>query len=74
MNIQSFKSLNCKQKRRALLRSGQFIADRNTDLFSVFLFRLGDFFVELFFSRENEQVVGIRPIQKLSRQYLHLAA
>lgn len=76
MTIQSFKNLNKKQKRIALLRKGQFLADRKTDLFSVFLFRIGDFFVELFFSRENEQVVGIRPLQQLRRlkQYQSMQA
>lgn len=74
MTLQSFKNLNCKQKRVALLRQGQFVGDRNTNLFSVFLFRMGDFFVELFFSRENEAVVGIRPLahQQLSKRYRHL--
>lgn len=74
MTIQSFKNLNRKQKRVALLRRGQFMGDRTTNLFSVFLFRMGDFFVELFFSRENEAVVGIRPLasQQLTRHYRHL--
>lgn len=63
MTLHSFKSLSPKQKRQALLRKGTFLADRTTSSFSVFLFRLEDFFVELFFIRENDEIVGVRPVQ-----------
>lgn len=65
MTLQSFKSLNKKQKRRALLQQGVFLADRTTASFSVFLFHMGEFFVELFFIKENDEVVGLKPLKRL---------
>lgn len=67
MTLQSFKNLNTKQKRRVLLKQGVFLADRTTASFSVFLFHMGEFFVELFFIKENDEVVGMRPLKKLRR-------
>ena len=66
MTLQSFKNLTPKQKRRALLRKGIYLADRTTSSFSVFLFRLGDLFVELFFIRENDEVVCVRPVKAMN--------
>ena len=65
MTFQSFKSLTNKQKRKALLQQGVFLADRTTSSFSIFLFHMGDFFVELFFIKENDEVVGLRPLKRL---------
>jgi hypothetical protein len=65
MTLQSFKNLNTKQKRKMLLQRGVFLADRTTDSFSVFLFHMGEFFVELFFIKENDEVVGMRSIKQL---------
>lgn len=65
MTLQSFKNLTTKQKRKALLQQGVFLADRTTSSFSVFLFHMGEFFVELFFIKENDEVVGLRPLKRL---------
>ncbi len=65
MTLQSFKNLNKKQRRKALLQKGVFLADRTTASFSVFLFHMGEFFVELFFIKENDEVVGMRPLKQL---------
>ncbi|WP_132055937.1 hypothetical protein [Pseudocnuella soli] len=71
MTLQSFKSLSPKQKRRALLHKGIYLAERTTASFSVFLFKVEDFFVELFFIRENDEIAGLRPVQepKVVRHY-----
>lgn len=65
MTLQSFKNLTTKQKRKVLLQQGVFLADRTTTSFSVFLFHMGEFFVELFFIKENDEVVGIRSLKQL---------
>ena len=65
MTLQSFKNLNTKQKRKLLLQKGVFLADRTTTSFSVFLFHMGEFFVELFFIKENDEVVGMRTLKQL---------
>lgn len=65
MTLQSFKNLTKKQQRRALLQKGIFLADRSTASFSVLLFHMGDFFVELFFGKDNDEIVGLRPLQRL---------
>jgi hypothetical protein len=67
--MQSFKSLSPKQKRRTLMQKGIFLADRTTASFSVFLFRVGDFFVELFFIKENDEIVGLRPVKKIDTHH-----
>ncbi len=67
MTLQSFKNLSTKQKRKLLLEKGVFLADRNTSSFSVFLFHMGEFFVELFFTRESDEVIGIRPLKRLRK-------
>lgn len=82
MTLQYFKKLNTKQKRRALLQKGIFLADRTTDSFSVFLFKMEDFFVELFFIKENDEIAGLKALQqpnvlksyKLNNHRLQLAS
>lgn len=74
MTLESFKSLTKKQQRRALLQKGVFLADRTTASFSVFLFQMGDFFVELFFVRENDEIVGMRLLEHLHSTKRYAAA
>lgn len=71
MTLHSFKNLSPKQKRKALLHKGIYLAERTTASFCVFLFKIEDFFVELFFIRENDEIAGVRPVPEPSvvRQY-----
>lgn len=63
MTLHHFKALAQDKQRKALLQRGAFVADRVTDIFCVYLFQVDEFYVEIFFLRESDEIVWIKSFE-----------
>jgi hypothetical protein len=63
MTLHHFKALAQDKQRKALLQRGSFVADRTTDAFCVYLFQIDQFYVEIFFIRESDEIVWIKSFE-----------
>lgn len=63
MTLHHFNALAQDRQRKALLHKGVFLADRLTETFCVYLFQVDKFYVEIFFIRENDEIVWIKSFE-----------
>ena len=63
MTLQHFKALATDKQRKALLQKGAFVADRITSAFCVYLFQIDKFYVEIFFTKESDDIVWIKSFE-----------
>jgi hypothetical protein len=60
MTLHHFNALSGDKQRKALLHKGVFVAHRETKEFSILLFQLDIFYVEIFFLKESDEIVWIK--------------
>jgi hypothetical protein len=60
MNIREFKYQEKQTKKILLASSGVFIGKRNNEEFSIYLFQMHTFYVEMYFDEEENQIGYIR--------------
>ena len=56
MTLQHFNALSQHKKHRKLLVNGVWLADRETEDSTVLLFQLDAFYVEIFFSKQGDEI------------------
>lgn len=56
MTLQHFNKLSQHKKHRNLLVNGVWLADRQTEEATVLLFQLDSFYVEIFFSKQDDDI------------------
>lgn len=62
MTITEFKKLEFKEKTVKTINDGRCIAVREEMEFLVNLYEVGDFMVEIWYSKSNNQVVRLQPV------------
>lgn len=60
MTIQYFRTLSQDKQFRKLLLNGVFLTSRDTDENCILLFQLNNFYVEIYFNRDCEEIVYSR--------------
>lgn len=60
MKLSDFILLNVEEKKLIVLHQGILVAKRNNDDCIVFLFQLGNYYVETFCNRENRAIEEFR--------------
>jgi hypothetical protein len=60
MTLQQFEALASHQQHKRLILQGVCIADRITESTQWLLFQLGDFYVEVAFSLDRDEIVASR--------------
>lgn len=67
MTLQHFNTLPQQQQHKRLLSSGRYIADYKTESTDALLFQLNNFFVEVCFSCEGDDVLYTRQYENASK-------
>ena len=57
MTLQHFNTLSKHKQHRKLLVKGVWLADRHTEDTTVLLFQLDTFYVEIFFTKQGDEIV-----------------
>ena len=57
MTLQHFNTLSQHKQHRKLLTNGVWLADRHTEDATVLLFQLDTFYVEVFFTKQGDEIV-----------------
>lgn len=65
MRISDFILLNEEEKQVAVLHEGVLIAKRKNQECMVFLFQLGSYYVETYFSQENKELKEFRIFENI---------
>jgi hypothetical protein len=65
MTHQHFKSLSKKKKYRNLLLNGVCLASRDTEENCILLFQLGDFYVEIYFDKNCDEIIHSRSFKEI---------
>jgi hypothetical protein len=60
MTLHYFKSLNRKQKKIVVLRTGIFLSEKNYRFFRTMLYQVDGFYVEIFFTRMSKDAFWFR--------------
>ena len=60
MTLHHFNALDQDKQRWWVLERGVYLSNRKTDDFTVFLFQLDGFYIEIFFHNENDEVYLIK--------------
>lgn len=60
MRISDFILLNEEEKQVTVLHEGVLIAKRQNPGYMIFLFQLGNYYVETYFSQEEKQIMEFR--------------
>ncbi len=60
MTLHRFKALSHAKQRWWILERSNYISQRQTEDFTVFLFQLASFYIEVFFHNDNEEVLQIK--------------
>jgi hypothetical protein len=67
MTLQHFRTLSQDKQFRKLLLNGVFLTSRDTDENCILLFQLGNFYVEIFFNRECEEIIYSRSFKNTDK-------
>jgi hypothetical protein len=67
MTLQHFRALSQDKQYKKLLLSGEFLTSRDTDENCILLFQLGNFYVELFFDKECEEIIYSRSFKNTDK-------
>lgn len=67
MTLQYFNRLPQQQQHKRLLSDGIYVADHKTDGIEALLFRLNNFFVEVCFPCDGDEVLYTRPFEDASK-------
>ncbi len=65
MHLKEFKYENKQKKKQLLFEHGVYIASRPDEGFTVLLFQIDAFYVEVYFDREEEEIGYIRAFTSL---------
>jgi hypothetical protein len=60
MTLYYFKSLNRKQMKLVVLRTGIFLSEKNYGLFRTMLYQVDGFYVEIFFTKFSKDAIWFR--------------
>jgi hypothetical protein len=76
MKLSDFTMLNGEEKKLALLHEGVLIGKRKNPVFTIFLFQLGNFYVESFCDTKTKDIAEYRLFAhtKLLQPYLETIA
>ena len=66
MNIREFKYQEKINKKKLLASRGVFLSKREDGVFSIFLFQMVNFYVEMFYDNEEEEIGYIRAFQSVN--------
>lgn len=61
MRLGEFKALSPREQLKAVFNKGAYIADRCEQEFTVVLYKLGRFCVEVFYHEADSEPVGVKP-------------
>ena len=64
MTANRFNALSQAKQRRALLKKGTYLADKVTDTFSIVVFKLYGFYVEIFYPRDGDEIAWVKSFDK----------
>jgi hypothetical protein len=60
MTANRFNALSQTKQCRALLKKGIFMAEKATDTFSIIVFKLYGFYVEIFYPRDSDEIAWVK--------------
>lgn len=67
MTANRFNALSPAKQRKALLKKGVYLADKVTDTFSIIVFKLYGFYVEIFYPRDSDEIAWVKSFDEQDR-------
>lgn len=75
MKVEEFKKLHPKRQRQHVMQRGVFLGRRESSRFSIYLYALEGFYVEVYFFKEGGEYSTLRPfgeVDKLAPYLQHI--
>lgn len=67
MKVEAFKKLHPKRQRQQVLERGILLGRRESSRYSIYLYGLEDFYVEVYFFKEGGEYSTLRPFGEVDK-------